>query len=127
MAKCEGCGESVYRMRYSASAEKMLGIGSGSCHCYEGIVGRELIARTTNTAFAIELDHVHDEFGHKVKVENLRQLSAAEKRYGFQSVVLNSDAQNFDDPPQQRRMDIAAVHNWKFSNRERYERSRGRR
>ena len=70
---------------------------------------------STLNPFAIEFQHVNDEFGRPLKVENLRQLSAAEKRLGFQSVVLNSDAQNFNDPPQQKKITMQDVHRYKFA------------
>lgn len=108
---CEGCGESVYRT--ILVGKKWLG---ADCGCTR----MARIMASTQSAFGITLQHVHNEFGQPIKVENIRQLSAAEKRYGFESVVLNSDAQNFDDPPQQKRVSVADLHNWKFSNRKRF-------
>ena len=117
---CDGCGESVYRTILNTAKRQWLGV---ECGCTKK--AREIV--NVNTAFAITFDHVHDEFGQKLRVENLRQLSAAEKRYGFQSVVLNADAQNFNDPPQQKPINVADVHRWKFSDRGRYEANRSRR
>jgi hypothetical protein len=64
---------------------------------------------------------VANEFGGHLEVESIRQLEAAENRLGFQSVVLNSDAQNFDDPPQQRPVTVSDLVKRKFSQvRQRY-------
>lgn len=122
--KCGQCGESAYRTRFMPTLKLHLGYGAGSCQCADKHLGRALRATSTANPFDIRFDHVKDEFGNHLHVENIRQLSAAEKRLGFQSVVLNADAQNFDDPPQQKPVDFAAIHKWKFSNRERYARSR---
>lgn len=113
MNLCEQCGQSVYRTKFSTAKKQWLGV---DCGCTQ----MARIAASTVNPFSIVFDHVSDEFGNKLKVENIRQLSAAEKRLGFQSVVLNSDAQNFNDPPQQRKIDISDVHAWKFSSRERH-------
>jgi hypothetical protein len=116
---CDKCGVAVYRKVYDTDKEtgKMVGLGV-DCGC------RRLAAMQfgTRNPFAIEFDHVRDAAGGKLKVENLRQLSQAEKTYGFQSVVLNSDAQNFDDPPQQRKIEVADIHRFKYSTREKYNR-----
>ena len=58
---------------------------------------------------------------------SIRELERAEQRLGFQSVVLNKDAQNFDDAPQQPRVDMARVHDWKFSSEQRYRDNHSRR
>jgi hypothetical protein len=87
---------------------------------------RSALPSSTTNPFDITFDHVH-EFGQKLHVSNLRELERAESRLGFQSVVLNSDAQNFDDPPQQAVMDMARVHNWRYSNERRFRESQGRR
>lgn len=115
---CESCGVPVYRKVYETNAEgKFVGLGV-DCGCKRIAV----IKKAQTNSFCLTLDHVADEFGQKLHVENLRQLSAAEKRYGFQSVVLNSDAQNFDDPPQQKPITVADVHKFKYSTREKYNR-----
>ena len=113
--RCELCNTVVYRRRYMAERKIWLGF---DCGC----LAADRIPRSTINPFAIEFQHVNDEFGNHLRVESIRQLEAAEKRLGFQSVVLNSDAQNFDDPPQQKPISIADVHKFKFSDRERYER-----
>jgi hypothetical protein len=109
---CDRCSIPVYRKVYETDPEtkKIVGIGV-DCGC------RRIVAmqRSTKSVFDITLDHVKDSWGNKVHVSNLRELSAAEKTYGFQSVVLNSDAQNFDDPPQQRRIEVGDLYKRKFS------------
>lgn len=110
-SKCEICETVVYRR--ILRGDKLVGV---DCGCTRR--PRQL-ADSTQSAFDIKFQHVNDEFGQPLHVHNLRELSAAEKRLGFQSVVMNADAQNFDDPPQQKRIDFASVHNWKFSNEQR--------
>lgn len=110
-SKCEICETVVYRR--ILRGDKLVGV---DCGCTRR--PRQL-ADLTRSAFDITFDHVSDSFGNKVHVSNLRELSQAEKTYGFQSVVMNADAQNFDDPPQQKTIDFASVHRWKFSNAER--------
>ena len=109
---CDRCSTPVYRKVYDRDPEtkKMVGLGV-DCGC------RRLAAlkNAQTNSFDLTLDHVADEFGHKLRVHNLRELSAAEKRYGFQSVVLDSDAQNFDDPPQQRRVEVGDLYKRIFS------------
>ena len=109
---CDGCGKTVYRNRFMPIRKIWLGQDCG-CLAKDGIATG--IPRTTVNPFDITLDHCHDEFGQKIHVSNLRELSAAEKRYGFQSCVLNNDAQNFDDPPQQRRIEVGDLYKRKFS------------
>lgn len=106
--KCDQCGTEVYRRIFNCERHKHLGV---ECGCTRR---GKILADTTESVFDYTLNHVNDEFGKPLRVHNLRELSAAEKRLGFQSVVLNSDAQNFDDPPQQRRIEMRDVHNWKF-------------
>lgn len=119
MNLCEQCGTSVYRTIFNVERRQWLGVECGCTRRARALV-------STVNPFAIEFDHVFDATGHKLRVENLQQLSRAEQTYGFQSCVLSRDAQNFDDAPQQPKVDVAALHNWKFSDRERYERRYGR-
>lgn len=110
---CDGCKKVVYRRRLKLEEPnkgKFLGF---DCGC----LAADWIPRTTVNPFQIEFQHVNDEFGNHLKVESIRQLEAAEKRLGFQSVVLNSDAQNFDDPPQQRSITVNDLYKRKFSRR----------
>ena len=111
----------VYRRIYSREQDKDLGV---ECGCTRR---PRVLGDSTKSSFDITFDHVNDEFGNKLHVENIRQLEAAQNRLGFQSVVLNADAQNFDDPPQQKRVDMASVHNWRYSNQGRYRENYGRR
>ena len=87
-----------------------------------GCLAADRVPRGTENVFDITFQHVNDEFGNRLKVHSIRELEAAEKRLGFQSVVLNSDAQNFDDPPQQKSTSVADIHNWKFGSKESYKR-----
>jgi len=110
---CEACGTVVYRRRLKLEEPnkgKFLGF---DCGC----LAADRIPRTTVNPFDIKFDHVADSFGKKLHVSSLRELSAAEKLYGFQSVILNSDAQNFDDPPQQKPITVSDLYKRKFSRR----------
>lgn len=118
---CGQCGETCYRLRFMPTLKKSLGYGAGSCQCAEKHLGqRSAIPQSTESKFKIRFDHVADSFGNHLEVSSIRQLEAAEKRLGFQSVVLNSDAQNFDDPVQQAPVDMAKIHRWKYSDQKRY-------
>ena len=111
---CQKCEKVVYRLRFMAERKIYLGV---DCGC----VAADRIPKICANPFDLTLDHVHDEFGQKLHVSSIRELSAAEKRFGFQSVVLNSDAQNFDDPPQQRAVTVSDLVKRKFSQvRQRY-------
>jgi hypothetical protein len=109
------CGKVVYRRKYMPERKIWLGV---DCGC----VAADRIPRSCVNPWDLTLDHVNDELGHKLHVNSIRELSAAEKRLGFQHVVLNQDRQNWDDPPQQKPIDISQIHNWKFSDRQRYAR-----
>lgn len=108
---CDLCNVVVYRKVWATDPETKKMVGRGvECGCTrkpKAVVG-------TVNPFDITFDHCHDEFGQKIHVNNLRELSAAEKRYGFQSVVMNSDHQNFDDPPQQRKYEVGDFYKRKF-------------
>jgi hypothetical protein len=54
----------------------------------------------------LELTHATDESGQPVRVTSLRQLQAAERRYGFKSLVANEREADFDKPPQTRDKDL---------------------
>ena len=112
--RCDQCGTVVYRRIFSRERNQDLGV---ECGCTSR---PRVLADSTTSVFDYTLNHVHDEFGKPLRVHNIKELSAAEKRLGFQSVVLNSDQQNFDDPPQQKRVDMAAIHDWRYSNERRY-------
>ena len=116
--RCDGCGTVVYRRIFSREQNKDLGV---ECGCTSR---PRVLADSTTSAFDYTLNHVHDEFGKPLRVHSIKELSAAEKRLGFQSVVLNKDAQNFDDAPQQPRVDMARVHNWRYSSEQRFREGR---
>lgn len=116
--QCDGCSKVVYRRKFMPTRNIWLGV---DCGC----VAADMIPKSCRNAFDLTLDHVSDEFGHKLHVNSIRELSAAEKRLGFQHVVLNQDRQNWDDPPQQRPITVADVHRFKYSDRQRYERRFG--
>ena len=121
MQTCDRCHAPCYRLRFMPTVKMSLGYGPGSCRCAELHLGScQATPSTTKSQFDYTLQHVYDEFGKPLRVHNIKELSAAEKRLGFQSVILNSDQQNFDDPPQQKRVDMATVHNWRYSNEGRY-------
>ena len=114
--QCEACNTVVYRRRLKLEEPnkgKFLGF---ECGC----LAADRMPRSCINPFSIEFQHVNDEFGRHLRVDSIRQLESAEKRLGFQSVVLNSDAQNFDDPPQQAAVDMAKIHRWKYSDQKRY-------
>ena len=113
--RCDQCEKVVYRRKYMPKRKIWLGV---DCGC----VKADSVPRSCANPWDLTLDHVHDEFGQKLHVSSIRELSDAEKRLGFQHVVLNQDRQNWDDPPQQAPVDMAKIHNWKFSDRQRYAR-----
>ncbi len=115
---CDKCGVVVYQ-RILRMEPPYKGQWHGvDCGCMKR--PRELADSTVNP-YDITLDHVYDEFGQKLHVSSIRELSAAETRLGFQHVVLNQDRQNWDDPPQQRSVTMSDIVKRKFSQvRERY-------
>lgn len=128
MQTCDNCSQPAYRLRFMPTLKKSLGYGSGSCRCAEKHLSqRNAIPCSAINPYDITFDHVADEFGNKLHVGSIRELERAEQRLGFQSVVLNKDAQNFDDAPQQPRVDMARVHDWKFSSEQRYRDNHSRR
>ena len=125
---CESCNEIAYKLRFMPTLKKSLGYGPGTCQCAERHLGqRAAIESGTTSAFKIKFDHVYDAGGGKLEVNSIRELERAEKTYGFESCVLNKDAQNFDDAPQQRVVDPASLHRWKFSSEKQFRENQGRR
>lgn len=109
--QCDVCEVVVYRKVWSIDRETKKMVGKGvECGCTR----KPKAPVTTVNPYDITFDHVADRFGQKLHVSNLRELSAAEKMYGFQSVVMNSDAQNFDDPPQQKKYEVGDFYKRKF-------------
>jgi hypothetical protein len=101
---CRLKGVGVYRISFQGGQWR-----GEECGC-----ARKYRIRTALNPFSFVLDHVHDELGHKVRVESLAQLSAAEQRYGFESCVLNRDAQNFNDTPAQVPVTVDRLYQRKF-------------
>lgn len=56
--------------------------------------------------YDLTLDHVHGHDGQPVRVSSLRQLQAAEREFGFKSLVANEREADFDKPPQTRQKDL---------------------
>lgn len=109
--KCEACNTVVYRRRLKLEEPnkgKFLGF---ECGC----LAADRIPKGCTNPFKIRFDHVRDELGNHLEVDNIRELERAQNRLGFQSVVLNSDAQNFDDPPQQKSIQVGDLYKRKFS------------
>lgn len=52
------------------------------------------------------LEHVHDDHGQSLRVDSIRQLQDAEKRFRFKSLVANERSADFDKPPQTRPTDL---------------------
>jgi hypothetical protein len=97
-AVCEGCGAETnqYTMRFFS--------GRAHYECRVCSHPRHRASQCVNPYENLVLEHVHDEFGKPVRVTSRRQLQQAEKRYNFRSVVGNYLEENFDKPPQQRKM-----------------------
>lgn len=103
----EGCrlkGKPIFKLSFQGG--KFRGEECGCARSYR--------VKLTLNPFNFTLDHVRDEMGHKVHVESLAQLSAAEKRYGFESCVLNRDQQNFNDTPSQEPVTMNRLYQRKF-------------
>ena len=108
MAKCDQCGNTVYRIKFRG--DQWIG---EDCGCL-----REKVLQSCFNPFSdLTLDHVFGDDGKPIRVTSLRQLNAAEHRYGFASVVANMDAANVNTPPQQKRMEVADMYQWKFNRR----------
>lgn len=111
---CDVCAVVVYRKVWSKDRETGKMVGKGvECGCTR----KPKAPVGTGNVFDITFDHVATEFGEKLHVSNLRELSAAEKRYGFESCVLSRDSQNFDDPPQQAPVTVDRLYKRKFGPR----------
>ena len=105
---CDKCGQPCHRTRFTGG--QYIGI---DCGCL-----REQRTQSAVNPFGeLELDHVHDEYGKKVRVTSLRQLQEAEKRYNFASVVANFDDSHVNDAPQQKVFSVADVYRSKFVGR----------
>ena len=104
---CDNCEKPIYRKVFTG--ERCLGV---DCGCYRA---RPRAITAFNPFADFQLEHVHGEDGKPLRVTSIRQLSEAEKRYDFASVILNQDHGNVDDAPQQRVMTVSDVYKRKFS------------
>lgn len=108
---CDVCTEPVYRKIWTTDAATGKMVGKGvECGC----TSKPKPPVGTENVFNLTMDHVYDEMGQKLKVENLRQLSQAESRYGFESCILSRNEQNFNDAPQQRKFGVGDLYRRKF-------------
>jgi len=109
--QCDLCSQPVYRKIWTTDAATGKMVGKGvECGCTR----KPKPPVGTDNVFSVTLQHVHDEFGKPIRVDNLRQLSAAESRYGFESCILSRNEQNFNDAPQQRKFGVADLYRRKF-------------
>ena len=108
MATCKQCGGTVGRLR-------LVGNGFFGIDC--GCAGMTAIRKEAgqNPYSDLTLDHVHDERGNKVRVTSSRQLSEAQNRYEFASVVHSMNSDNIDRAPAQRPMTVGDVYKRKFA------------
>ena len=108
MATCKQCGGTVGRLR-------LVGDGFVGVDC--GCAGRTPLRKEAekNVYSDLTLDHVFDERGNKVRVTSSRQLSEAQKRYDFASVVHSMNAENIDRAPVQKPMTVGDIYRRKFA------------
>jgi len=92
--QCDTCGEVTerYFVRFNN--------GKSFTECKVCNQPRHSAPSCVNPYADMILTHVHDESGKPLRVTSKRQLLAAEKRYGFRSLVANYNSENFDKPPQ---------------------------
>lgn len=97
--KCDSCGEetSVYTVRfYNERLHQECKVCTQPRHSG--------YSSTVNPYSDLTLDHCLDDQNRPVRVTSRRQLEQAEKKYHFKSLVANQWEENFDKPPQQRKM-----------------------
>jgi len=106
---CSGCGESVFRTRFSGG--KWLGV---DCGC-----SRDAIIVDSDNPFRnngeLVLEHVHDSDGKPLRVTSIRQLEAAQNRLHFNHIPTNMDRANWDRPKQQRAYTVGDHYQRKFA------------
>jgi len=106
---CGGCGESVFRARFSGG--KWLGV---DCGC-----SRESIVVDADNPFRasgeLVLEHVHDTDGKPLRVTSMRQLEAAQNRLHFNHIPSNMDRANWDRPKQQQAYTVGDLYRRKFA------------
>jgi hypothetical protein len=103
---CDNCGEACHRTRWING--RYLGL---DCRCYT----ERVQASAVNPYGDLTLEHVHGEDGKPIRVTSSRQLSEAEKKHNFISVVRNMDQQNIDTPPVNRIRTVDDVYKRRFS------------
>ena len=108
MATCKQCGGTVGVLRLVGD-----GFVGVDCGCASGGALRREAGQ--NPYGDLTLDHVSNERGEKVRVTSSRQLSAAEQRYGFASVVRNQNSENINRAPQQKVFTVGDVYKRKFA------------
>lgn len=104
---CRLKGKPVFKLSFQGG--KFRGVDCGCARRYR--------IKLTLNPFAVTMQHVRDEAGHPIRVESIAQMSAAEKRYGFESCILNRDAQNFNDTPSQVPVTMDRLYQRKFGRR----------
>lgn len=76
------------------------------------------VRSVANPYAGLTLDHATNEQGNPVRVDSLRQMREAEKRFKFKSLVANERSSDFDKPPQTRVPDLfeqtSAAGNWLY-------------
>jgi hypothetical protein len=107
VATCKQCGGTVGVLRLIGNS--FVGV---DCGCAGGGALRREAGQ--NPYGDLRLDHIHGEDGKPIRVTSSRQLSAAEQRYNFASVVRNMDSQNIDRAPVQKPMTVGDIYRRKF-------------
>jgi len=88
---CDGCKTEVYRARW-VEADKWL--------CRRCDPGMDVSSNVPGALFPFTTTNFD---GKKVEVQSLRHLRKLESKYGMQSVAFNTNSNNFDLPPRERR------------------------
>ena len=105
---CGGCGESVFRTRFSGG--KWMGV---DCGC-----SRDAIIVDSDNPFRnngeLVLEHVHED-GKPLRVTSMRQLEAAQNRLHFNHIPTNMDRENWDRPKQQQAYTVGDLYRRKFA------------
>jgi len=106
---CGGCGESVFRTRFSGG--KWLGVDCG-CSQVSLMVDADNPFRNNGE---LVLEHVHDSDGKPLRVTSMRQLEAAQNRLHFNHIPTNMDRADWDRPKQQRAYTVGDLYRRKFA------------
>ena len=105
---CGGCGESVFRTRFSGG--KWLGVDCG-CSQVSLMVDTDNPFRNNGE---LVLEHVHED-GKPLRVASMRQLEAAQNRLHFNHIPTNMDRANWDRPKQQQAYTVGDLYRRKFA------------